>query len=74
MAIKYLKKASKTPTTDDHKTRETVQNILDDIGMDIEEFDKICDRFTNKSIFETNEQGEILKDENKRPLKIFTDY
>jgi hypothetical protein len=53
---------------------KSLENILDDIGMDIEEFDKICDRFTNKSIFETNEQGEILKDENKRPLKIFTDY
>ena len=30
MAIKYLKKAIKTPSTDDHKTREIVQNILDD--------------------------------------------
>ena len=31
MAIKYLKKAIKTPSTDDHKTREAVQNILNDI-------------------------------------------
>ena len=31
MAIKYLKKAIKTPSTDDHKTRTTVQNILNDI-------------------------------------------
>ena len=31
MAIKYLKKAIKTPTTDDDKTRSAVQNILDDI-------------------------------------------
>lgn len=53
---------------------KSLENILDDIGIDVEEFDKICDRFTNKSIFETNEQGEILKDENKRPLKIFTNY
>ena len=28
MAIKYLKKAIKTPSTDDHKTRTVVQNIL----------------------------------------------
>ena len=28
MAIKYLKKAVKTPSTDDHKTREIVQNII----------------------------------------------
>ena len=31
MAIKYLKKAIKTPSTDDTKTRTTVQNILNDI-------------------------------------------
>ena len=31
MAIKYLKKAIKTPSTDDLKTRSAVQNILDDI-------------------------------------------
>ena len=31
MAIKYLKKAIKTPSTDDHKTRTVVQNILNDI-------------------------------------------
>ena len=37
MAIKYLKKAIKTPSTDDHKTREIVQNILDDIEKRREE-------------------------------------
>jgi len=31
MAIKYLKKAIKTPSTDDSKTRTIVQNILNDI-------------------------------------------
>ena len=30
MAVKYLKKAIKTPSTDDHKTRVIVQNILND--------------------------------------------
>ena len=37
MAIKYLKKAIKTPSTDDHKTREVVQSILDDIEKRREE-------------------------------------
>ena len=37
MAIKYLKKAIKTPSTDDHKTRSSVQNILDDIEKRREE-------------------------------------
>ena len=31
MAIKYIKKASKTPETDDHKTQAAVQTILNDI-------------------------------------------
>ena len=31
MAIKYLKKANKTSSTDDTKTREIVENILNDI-------------------------------------------
>ena len=37
MAIKYLKKAVKTPSTDDHKTRAVVQSILDDIEKRREE-------------------------------------
>ena len=37
MAIKYLKKAIKTPSSDDHKTRATVQNILNDIEKRREE-------------------------------------
>ena len=37
MAIKYLKQAIKTPSTDDRKTREAVQNILDDIEKRREE-------------------------------------
>ena len=37
MAIKYLKKAIKTPSTDDRKTRSVVQIILDDIEKTREE-------------------------------------
>ena len=59
MAIKYLKKASKTPTTDDHKTRETVQNILDDIEKGREEsIKKITKKFDNY-------EGEIIVSKEK---------
>ena len=37
MTIKYLKKASKTASTDDTKTREIVENILKDIEQTKEE-------------------------------------
>ena len=31
MTIKYIKKANKNPSTEDHKTRSVVENILKDI-------------------------------------------
>ena len=31
MAVKYLKKASKNPSSDDYKTRTSVQKILADL-------------------------------------------
>ena len=37
MTIKYLKKAIKTPSTDDHKNKRSVQNILNDIEKRREE-------------------------------------
>ena len=42
-----------------------LDNILKDIDLTIDEFDKICDRFTNKEIFKCNQAGELIKDENK---------
>ena len=48
MAIKYLKKAIKTPSTDDTKTRTTVQNILNDIEKRREEgIKEITKKFDN---------------------------
>ena len=37
MAVKYIKKAVKTPETDDHKTQAAVQSILNDIAKRKEE-------------------------------------
>ncbi len=48
MAIKYLKKAIKTPSTDDSKTRATVENILNDIEKRREEgIKEITKKFDN---------------------------
>jgi len=48
MAIKYLKKAIKTPSSDDHKTRAAVQNILNDIEKRREEgIKEITKKFDN---------------------------
>ena len=48
MAIKYLKKAIKTPSTDDHKTRKSVQEILIDLEKKREEgIKEITKKFDN---------------------------
>ena len=59
MAIKYLKKAIKNPSTDDHKTRSAVQSILNDIEKTKEEgIKKITKKFDKY-------EGEIVVTKNK---------
>ena len=45
MAIKYLKKSPKTSSTDDLKTREIVQNLLNDLEKSREDG---CKELTKK--------------------------
>tara|TARA_B100000902_G_scaffold398345_1_gene464798 strand:- start:1375 stop:2490 length:1116 start_codon:yes stop_codon:yes gene_type:complete len=52
---------------------KTLEEILKPLNMSIDEFDSICERFTNKQIFKLDENGNILKDENKRPIKLSYD-
>ncbi len=51
-----------------------LEDILENIKMTVEEFDLICNQFTNKLIFETDKNGEIIKDSSKRPVKKFNIY
>jgi len=54
MAIKYLKKASKTPSTDDHETRANVQKILNDLEIrrekGIKEISKKFDKYEGEVV------------------------
>ena len=65
MAIKYLKKAIKTPSTDDLKTRSAVQNILDDIEKKredgIKEITKKFDKYEGEIIVSKEKIEEIKK-------------
>ena len=45
-------------------------DVLDEIDMDIEEFIRVCDRFTNKKLFVTDSRGELLKDRRGNLTKI----
>jgi len=48
-----------------HYLDKNLKEILDYIDMNEEEFIKICDSFTNKQIFKTDDNGELLKINNK---------
>ena len=54
MAIKYLKKAIKTPSTDDHETRANVQKILNDLEIKrekgIKEISKKFDKYEGEVV------------------------
>jgi len=65
MTIKYLKKAIKTPSTDDAKTRTTVQNILSDIEKrreeGIKEITKKFDNYDGEIILSKEKIEEAIK-------------
>ncbi len=47
-----------------------LEKILEPLEISVEEFIAICDRFTNKELFLTNSQGELVKDKNGNLTKI----
>jgi len=48
-----------------------LKDILAKIDMTVEEFDKICDRFTNRKIFAVDSNGKFVKDKNGNLVKQF---
>ena len=49
--------------------KKPLSEILSHIGMEVSEFNDICDQFTNKEIFETDSKGTLIKEDNGRPRK-----
>jgi len=48
-------------------------DILAPLGMTVEDFVKVCDRFTNKKIFRTDARGNLLKDRHGNLTKLNDD-
>ena len=48
---------------------KSIKNILDKINMDEKSFIEICDQFTNKNIFKTNQANQLIK-ENGNLIKL----
>ena len=65
MAVKYIKKAAKTPETDDHKTQAAVQDILNDIAkrkeVALKELNKKFDKYEGEVIVSKEKIEEAVK-------------
>ena len=47
-----------------------INSILKNINVSLDEFTKICDKFTNKKIFKCDRSGKLIKNKNNEPIKI----
>ena len=65
MAVKYIKKATKTPETDDFKTQAAVQDILNDIAKRkedaLKELNKKFDKYEGEVIVSKEKIEEAIK-------------
>lgn len=44
--------------------------IINPIGLSVNEFDSICEKFTNKALFKTDKFGQLARNENNDLVKI----
>ena len=70
MTITYLKKANKTPSTDDHKTRVVVQEILNDLEKrrekGIQEISKKFDKYEGEVVVSKEKIEDASKKVDKK--------
>lgn len=50
-----------------------IEETLAEISMTLEQFNKICDQFTNKKLFKCNNNGDLIKDSMGNLIKIDAD-
>jgi len=49
---------------------KTLADVLAPLKVDLVEFEAICDRFTNRSIFRVGSNGKLVKSESGQPIKL----
>ncbi|ANS84161.1 hypothetical protein VSVS12_00344 [Vibrio scophthalmi] len=47
-----------------------LESVLEEIDMSKEEFDEICERFTNKKLFKTDRKGNLVRDAKGSLIKL----
>ncbi len=53
-----------------HYLGKPLERILDPLGLTVDDFVKICDRFTNRKLFVTTSRGELVKDRRGNLTKL----
>jgi hypothetical protein len=48
----------------------SLNDIVEEIGISVEEFTAVCDRFTNKKLFLCDAHGRLIKDRHGNLTKI----
>lgn len=48
-----------------------LESILSEIDLDVDQFEVICDRFTNRDLFVVGEDGRLVKDRNRNLTRRF---
>ncbi|MBT6312216.1 MAG: N-acetyl sugar amidotransferase [Alphaproteobacteria bacterium] len=48
-------------------------DILGEFDMTVDEFERVCDRWTNKKLFKTDQNGQLVKDRDRNLTKQFDD-
>lgn len=49
---------------------KSLEKILEPLEISVDEFIRICDRFTNKKIFKTDAKGNLVKDKYQNLIKL----
>ena len=49
----------------------TLEEILREIDMTVDEFQVVCDRFTNKSLFKIDNRGKPTRDRDGNLIPLF---
>jgi hypothetical protein len=49
---------------------KSIETILGPIGLTVNEFQDICDSFTNRAIFKSASNGNLIRRDDGSPLKI----
>lgn len=49
---------------------KSLESMLDSIDMNIDEFNRTCDKFTNKKLFKCDNQGNLLRDKYYNLIKV----